>query len=214
MIYKDLKILFNKKELFKLYLILFGCIISTIFEVVGIGSIPIFAMAITDANLLKTYLPTFISTDFLLRVDNQKIIVIGASVLGLVFIVKNFYLMLLFYIQGKFIIDLRYSLTNKIFKYYINLPYDNHSNLNPGIVIRLVQDDIGSTFTLIIAYIALIREILILTAIFFLLIFTDFYISIFTLMVLGIPLMIFYYYYKKILKDKGKIITNETGKKI
>jgi len=213
MIYKDLKILFDKKELFKLYLILFGCIISTIFEVVGIGSIPIFAMAITDANLLKTYLPTFISTDFLLGVDNQKIIMIGASILGLIFIVKNFYLMLLFYIQGKFIIDLRYSLTNKIFKYYINLPYDNHSNLNPGIVIRLVQNDIGSTFALILNYIALIREILILTGIFFLLIFTDIFTSVFTLMVLGIPLMIFYYYYKKILKDKGKIITNETGKK-
>ena len=65
MIYKNLKILFNKKELFKLYLILFGSIISTIFEVVGIGSIPIFAMAITDVNALKSYLPTFISSDFL-----------------------------------------------------------------------------------------------------------------------------------------------------
>ena len=61
---------------------------------------------------------------------------IGASILGLVFIVKNLYLMLLFYIQGKFILDLRFSLTNKIFKYYINLPYDEHSNLNPGIIIR------------------------------------------------------------------------------
>jgi len=213
MIYKDFKILFNKKELFKLYLILFGCIIAAIFEVVGIGSIPIFAIVLTDANLLKTYLPTFISFDFLLAIDNKKIVIIGASVLGLVFLVKNLYLMLLFYIQGKFIVDLRYSLTNKIFKYYINLPYDNHSNLNPGILIRLVQNDIGNTFTLILAYIALIREILILTTMFFLLIFTDIFTSVFTLMVLGIPLIIFYYYYKKNLKDKGKILTTEIGKK-
>ena len=35
MIYKKIKILFNKKELFKLYLILFGCIVATLFEVVG-----------------------------------------------------------------------------------------------------------------------------------------------------------------------------------
>ena len=53
MIYKKLKILFNKKELFKLYLILFGSLISTMFEVVGIGSIPIFALAITDVNALN-----------------------------------------------------------------------------------------------------------------------------------------------------------------
>jgi len=53
MIYKKIKILFNKKELFKLYLILFGSLISTMFEVVGIGSIPIFAIAIKDVNALN-----------------------------------------------------------------------------------------------------------------------------------------------------------------
>ena len=213
MFYKNLKILFNKKELFKLYLILFGSIFSTVFEVVGIGSIPIFVMAITDVNALKSFLPTFISSDFISELDDKKIVTIGAYILGLVFLVKNLYLMLLFYIQGKFILDLRFSLTNKIFKYYINLPYDEHSNLNPGIIIRGVQVDINNTFTLILSYLTIIRETLILIAIFFLLVFTDPLISIFTLMVLGIPLIFFYYFYRNNLKDKGKILTVETGKK-
>ena len=181
MIYKKLKILFNKKELFKLGIILFGCLISSIFEVVGIGSIPIFAMALTDVESLSLYLPGFIPSDLLLDIDSKKIVVIGATILGSIFIFKNLYLLLLFYLQGKFIIDLRYSLTNKIFKYYINLPYDEHSNLNSGIIIRTVQEDIANTFTLILSYISLIREVLILFAIFLLLIFTDPLISIFTL---------------------------------
>ncbi len=213
MIYKKIKILFNKKELFKLYLILFGCLISTIFEIVGIGSIPIFAMAISDVESLSKYLPPFIPQDILSGIDNKNIVLIGATILGLIFIVKNLYLLLLFYIQGKFIIDLRYSLTNKIFRYYINLPYDEHSNLNPGIIIRGVQVDIANTFTLILSYISLIRETLILTAIFFLLIFTDLLISIFTVAFLGLPLIIFYYIYKNVLRNKGKILTNEIGKK-
>jgi len=213
MIYKKIKILFNKKELFKLYLILFGCLISTIFEIVGIGSIPIFAMAISDVESLSKYLPPFIPPDILSGIDNKNIVLIGATILGLIFIVKNLYLLLLFYIQGKFIIDLRYSLTNKIFRYYINLPYDEHSNLNPGIIIRGVQVDIANTFTLILSYISLIRETLILTAIFFLLIFTDLLISIFTVAFLGLPLIIFYYIYKNVLRNKGKILTNEIGKK-
>jgi len=213
MIYKDLKILFNKKELFKLHLIFFGSLISTIFEVVGIGSIPIFVMAITDMNSLNTYLPKFILNNFLIELDHKKIVWVGACVLGLIFIVKNLYFILLFYIQGKFMIDLRYALSNKIFKYYINLPYEEHSNLNPGIVIRAAQNDVGSTFALILSYIALIREILILIAIFLLLIFTDPVISIFTLIVLGVPVMLFYYIYREALKNKGKIITSEFGKK-
>ena len=82
MIYKKIKILFNKKELFKLYLILFGCIVATLFEVVGIGSIPIFAMAVTDVNSLNPYLPKFIPSDFLLGIDNKEIVFIGALILG------------------------------------------------------------------------------------------------------------------------------------
>ena len=95
-------------------------------------------------------------------------------------------------------IDLRYALSNKIFKYYINLPYEEHSNLNPGIVIRAAQNDVGSTFALILSYIALIREILILIAIFLLLIFTDPVISIFTLIVLGVPVMLFIIFIEKL----------------
>ena len=213
MIYKKLKILFNKKELFKLGIILFGCLISSIFEVVGIGSIPIFAMALTDVESLSLYLPGFIPSDLLLDIDSKKIVVIGATILGSIFIFKNLYLLLLFYLQGKFIIDLRYSLTNKIFKYYINLPYDEHSNLNSGIIIRTVQVDVANTFQLILSYISLIREVLILFAIFLLLIFTDPLISIFTLIFLGLPLIIFYYFYKNILRDKGKILTDGVGEK-
>ena len=213
MIYKNLKILFNKKELFKLHLIFFGSLIATIFEVIGIGSIPVFVMAITDVNLLNNNLPKFIPSNFLTELDNKMIVLIGACALGLVFIIKNLYFILLFYMQGKFLRDLRYALSNKIFKYYINLPYDEHSNLNPGTVMRAARDDVASTFTLILSYISVIREVLILIAIFLLLIFTDPFISIFTLIVLGVPVILFYYFYRHSLIQKGKILTYELGKK-
>jgi hypothetical protein len=40
---EKLNILFTKKQLSKLYLILFASIIVTFFELIGIGSIPVFA---------------------------------------------------------------------------------------------------------------------------------------------------------------------------
>ena len=40
---EKLNILFTKKQLSKLYLILFASIIATFFELIGIGSIPVFA---------------------------------------------------------------------------------------------------------------------------------------------------------------------------
>ena len=213
MLNKKIKILFNRRELFRLNLFLFASIFSILFEVIGIGSIPVFAMAVTNADSLNTFLPKFIQTDFLLGVDNKKIVLIGATILGAVFLIKNLYLMLLFYMQGKFVRESRYALANRIFKYYINLPYDEHSSLRPGVIIRELKHDINSTITFIFMQITLIRETLILTAIFFLLVFTDPFMSVFILIVLGIPVITFYYFYKSSLKDKGKTLSDEEGKK-
>ena len=213
MIYKNLKIIFNKKQLFKLYLILFAGIISTLFEIIGIGSIPIFAMAITDINLLNPYLLIFLPPESFQQIDDKTLIFIGASILGLVFIFKNLYIFFLIYLQGKFIKETRLSTVNKIFNYYITLPYSEYSNINPGIIIRRVQDDVAITFNFILAYVILIREILVLIAIFLLLVVTDYLISIISLLILGAPLLIFYAKYKKVMKNFGSVLMLETGNK-
>ncbi len=211
--YQNLKILFKKNELFKLSLILFASLFSTLFEVIGLGSIPIFAMLITDTDALTAYLPSFISTQFINEMDDKKLILAGASILGLFFIFKNLYLFLLLFFQGKIIKDLRLKMTNKIFKYYVNLPYIEYSNLNPGIIIRRVQADITNVFVLIVSYITLIREVLILIAVFFLLMLTDPLISAFALIFLAFPVLIFYYFYRNNFKKRGKLLVEENGKK-
>ena len=87
---------------------------------VGIGSIPIFIMLITDIDFLTSKMPNFISIDLIYQIGQNKLIIIAAIVLGLIFIFKNLYLFLLLFFQNKFIMQLRQSTTNKIFKYYIN----------------------------------------------------------------------------------------------
>ena len=54
MFYNELKILFSNNEIFKLFLIFLGGIFSTLFEIIGIGSIPIFIMLITDIDFTTT----------------------------------------------------------------------------------------------------------------------------------------------------------------
>ena len=117
MFYNHLKILFNNKQIFKLYLILFASIFSTFFEVVGIGSIPIFIILITDIDFLISKMPNFISIDLIYQIGQNKLIIIAAIVLVLIFIFKNLYLFLLLFFQNKVIMQLRQSTTNKIFKY-------------------------------------------------------------------------------------------------
>ena len=172
MSYNDLKILFNNKQIFKLYLIFFGGIFATFFEVVGIGSIPVFIMLITDIDFLISKMPNFISIDLIYQIGQNKLIIIAAIVLGLIFIFKNLYLFLLLFFQNKFIMQLRQSTTNKLFKYYINSPYLNHYKINPATYVRTIEVDIGNTVVVITSYLAFIRETLILISVSYLSLFT------------------------------------------
>ena len=214
MFYNNLKILFNNKQILKLYIIMVGSLFSTIFEVVGIGSIPIFIMLITDIDFLTSKMPNFISIDLIYQIGQNKLIIIAAIVLGLIFIFKNLYLFLLLFFQNKFIMQLRQSTTNKIFKYYINSPYLNHYKINPATYVRTIEADMGSTFKVIECYLGLFREILILISVFLLLVFTDIFISFFSLILLALPVLIFYFYYRKTLKEKGQILVEKTGERI
>ena len=214
MFYNNLKILLNNSQRLKLYIIMTGSLFSTIFEVVGIGSIPIFIMLITDIDFLISKIPNFISINFIYQIGQNKLIIVASIVLGLIFIFKNLYLFLLLFFQNKLMMELRHSAANKIFKYYINSPYLNHYHINPATYVRTIEADVGNTFLVIGCYIAFIREILILISVFLLLVFTDVFISFFSLLLLVLPVLIFYFYYRKTLKDKGQTLVEKTGERI
>ena len=113
---------------------------------------------------------SYISIDFLNVIDKKTLQIIGASLLVSIFVFKNLYLFLLLFFQGKLMKELRESTSNKLYHYYINMPYIFHLNRNPSILIRSITSDITNTFSYILSFIKLIRESLILVALFIFLI--------------------------------------------
>jgi ATP-binding cassette subfamily C protein len=201
---EKLNILFTKKQLTKLYLILFASILATFFEVVGIGSIPVFAMLIIDVESLINNISTYISIDLINEIDRKTLQITGACLLVSIFVFKNLYLFLLMFFQGKLLKELRSSTSNKLYHYYIYMPYIKHLSRNPSVLIRSITSDVGLTFVFIQSYIMLIRESLILVSFFIFLVFVDPLISFVSLFFLGVPVLFFYNFYKKKLKLKGK----------
>ena len=98
--YKDIKVLLLNKthQLFILFILI---LLIMIFEMIGLGLIPIYALLITDTNAFVTKIPSFLDFDFLINIEKNKIIFFGSLILFLTYLVKNFFLGLLFYIEGK-----------------------------------------------------------------------------------------------------------------
>jgi len=211
---KKLNILFTKKQLSKLYLILFASIFATFFELIGIGSIPVFVMLIIDVENLINYISPYISIDLINEIDRKTLQITGAILLVSIFVFKNLYLFLLIFFQGKLLQELRSSTSNKLCHYYIYMPYINHLGRNPSILIRAITTDIQSAFVFIQSHIILIRESLILVALFIFLVVVDPLISFFLLFSLGFPVLFFYNFYKKKIKSKGKDLQIVLGDEI
>ena len=87
---KNIKILLTQNEKKQCIFLFLGSIISSFFELIGIGSIPVFAMIIIDFNLLKSKLPSFVDQNLLDQFTHNQIALFGAMTLIIIFLLKNF----------------------------------------------------------------------------------------------------------------------------
>ncbi len=212
-IYNDLKVVFNEKQKVKIIYIFLISLFIPLFEVIGIGSVPAFALLIIDLDKFLSILSNYISIDYLYQIPKIKITLIASFCLVLIFIIKNLYLFLAIYLQGAIFKKLRYEITFKLFKHYINLPYIEHKDKDPAVLIRIIESDVSGSFKWIAACFTVIRESFVLFAIFILLVIADPIITSCLFLFLIIPLILFYFSYRKITKKRGKRIQELLGKK-
>ena len=211
---KNFKILCINKNFTSLAVLFFGLIVAALIELVGIGSIPVFVMLITDADLLKSKLTEFINLDIFFSINTNDLVFYGAIVLTLIFFIKNIYLTLIIYFQGVVFKNLRIDLSTKLFSLYTNVYYGFHLQNNPAILLRNIEGEASRSITVIQSFINLFRELLVLLAVFLLLLFVDPLTSSVAFLFLSFFVVIFYFFtHKKILKN-GKIIQFIRGEQV
>ena len=85
---ENIKILLTRNQKKQCIFLFFGSVIASFFELIGIGSIPVFAMIIIDFNLLKSKLPSFIGQNFLDQFNQNQIALFSAITLTIIFVIK------------------------------------------------------------------------------------------------------------------------------
>ena len=122
---QDFKNICSRRHIKYLTLLFLGMFIAATIEMVGLGSIPIFIMIIVDIDVLINKFPTFFANDYIKSLRQDYITIFGGIILILIFLLKNIYLSLFLFFQGKVIKILRTDIINKLFKKYINSKINN-----------------------------------------------------------------------------------------
>jgi ATP-binding cassette, subfamily B, bacterial PglK len=133
--------LFPRRDHAKLAVIFGMMLVASFLEVLGIGMIPLFIVAVSAPDNLLQY-P--ILGDFLGAVNietGEDLVVYGAILLLAVFVTKNLYLGFFTFIKNKFVATRGVQLENRVFKAYMASPYTFYISRNSAELLRNVSSE-------------------------------------------------------------------------
>ena len=135
MISKKYKTLIAGSGTNKIYILFFTSIFAVFFEMLGLGSIPIFAYVIVDTESALIKLSEILNYSIDINVGKRKIIVLAGLIFLTIFLLKNMFLILIAYIQGKILKTLMQNASKQLFTHYVNSSYKFFLDTNLGLPI-------------------------------------------------------------------------------
>ena len=211
---QDIKNVCSRKHIKYLIILLIGMFIAAAIEMVGLGSVPIFIMIIIDIDVLINKFPIFFANDYIKSISQDYLTIFGGIILILIFLLKNIYLSLFLFFQGKVIQILGADIRNKLFKNYIRAPYNFHIKNNPSILIRNLTQSVSIAISTILGTLSITRESLILIIIFILLFLNEPTVSVSIFSVLIVICGLFMFFTRQTLISRGKQVQFLRGEQL
>jgi ABC-type multidrug transport system fused ATPase/permease subunit len=170
--FKKLLFLFSNEEKFKLARIFFFVSIGAALEVSSIAGLAVFVGLFLDENN-KIY-EWFSNLGILDLSSEIELIQIFGIVVGLLFVLKNVYLLYINYILHKFIYNKYVLISTKLLRRYIEMPYINHLQTNSSYLQRNINTEVFWLFAnILVPGITLLTEVIIVFSIISALIFIE-----------------------------------------
>jgi len=128
--------LFEKNEKIKFIILSILTIFVTVFELISLGSIPIYISLIFDPNLINKYLIYFNLNEFIDLPKSENFIYYSSIFVVVVFFLKNIFIGLFYFFNIKFLNDLNVRVGNQIYHNNIYSDYLYHINRSPAELMR------------------------------------------------------------------------------
>lgn len=206
--YKKFKFIIEHNIRRLIYLLIFALILMSILEFISLGSIPLLIGYLIEPDQMSIFFEKNFNFSFNFKLDLK----LFSLIIFIIFLTKSLLLSLINYFELKTIKDLKISITNKLFKKYLDNDYKFFIDNNHTVLSRNLIKEVDNAVGLIQSVIFLIREFFLLSMIFFLLFF---YNPILSLAILGILIffaIIFYVGTDKLLKSFAIERINLTAK--
>lgn len=206
------KRLLNKQQKVRLFIIAVMMVIGALLETLGVGLILPLISVITDGNFIDNNRYVRNVCDWLNIQSSKAFVLTMIIVLICIYIFKNIYLFVEYYVQWRFVCNNRFGTQQRLMQQYLSQPYEYFLDSESGEIIRVINDDVSRTFNLLSLILNFFTEVIISIALVITIIVTDPLMAILMTVVLGGVLILVNRILKPVLKKAGIRYQNSVAK--
>ena len=196
--FKEITCVLNKQQTIKLIGLGFMILIGGILETLGVGSVLPLVQTIVNADAMKQNKWVIRIMNFFNISDMTHFTILLLITVILVFAIKNAFLLLLSYVQAKYVNDNQQKVGSYMLEEYLNRPYEFYLNADIPTIFRILDGDIPSVFTLLMSMISMVTEIVVTVCLFVVVFLIDYKMTLFMMSMLLIMTLII----TKVLKPR------------
>lgn len=185
--------------------VLLGTFLSGILEMIGISTIPAFVAIMTNPHWVFAIFPESQRFTWLQANDGANLLLVGATMLSGVFLAKTLLAVALAHREIHFVQTIGASLSNRLFRGYMQSPYHVHLERNPADVIRILTEEASHVIDFLRAGLRLTREGFVLALVFLLIVVVEPLASLTVLSLFAFVSAAFYYTVRQVLTQRGRL---------
>ena len=201
---KSLENVIDRKQKILLIILLFGSIFLSLFEMIGIGSLGVFVAILSDSQSFIEKIPFESLQFFLSQYKINKLIILFGIALTLVFLFKNFLIVIYKFFELRTKNKINVDISKKIYSEYLHRDIIFHNNKNPAELVNVVNSVTNSASSYIFTIINFIKEIFLIFFLLSGLFIINFKLSLYLLLAILIVSSILYISIKNFIKKLSK----------
>ena len=180
-------------------------LVGMLFEILGIGMLlPILTAITSPDRLMEFQIIKSLLTSLNIN-STEQFVNLSLIFLVTLFTIKSIFLLFLSFFQNSFISNLISSLSNDLFKNYLNKDYMYHVNKNSSELIKNFQVEINGFSNYLVAFLQLLTESVLAISVLFTLLYIEFKGTIIVMLFFGVLSILFHQFAKKKSSKWGKL---------
>lgn len=200
---QKLSILMDKKQKKKIGILFFITLIGAFLEVLGVSLMLPLVSAIMTPDIIYTNSIIKEICGVLDLHSHRTFVIVCIACLIMVFVFKDVFLMVQYYLQSRFIYNNQFATQKKLYKIFMNKNYEYYLNAESGEILRIIQNDVVTSYALLTTIMGMLTETIVSIALITTIFIINPAMTAFVAAMLGIIMLVITKAVKPVLRGKG-----------